>query len=401
MIIVVGNKIIFNSNFSDDILSYFSSLGDSIEISDKKIVEHIGKKPWTLNEFKKQNWGHNFHSIAPYIGRIKPSFAHWLIKLTTNSEDTVLDPFCGVGTVPLQADFLKRKAIGFDLNDYAITITKAKFDRRSLENNLNWLDEIKLEPQKIKLSNVSEYIKQFYHPKTLKEILSLKEKIIQSKRHFLLGCLIGIVHGHRPQYLSAWTGYIIPFSPNTLPEYKEVIPRLRAKITRMHSDNISKSIGSIIKKQDAKKISLPKNSVDIVITSPPYFDTIDYVTSNRLRLAMLGISDDKSVNLKSKLIQKQKTYLDEMKIVGEKLHYVLKNNSYCIFVLGDVHKPNGSRNTALEVSEIYSTLGYKTLKIIDDEIPISTRTATKWKGKKDMVNTKQKLDRILIMKVEK
>jgi hypothetical protein len=116
---------------------------------------------------------------------------------------------------------------------------------------------------------------------------------------------------------------------------------------------------------------------------------------------MLGISDDKSVNLKSKLIQKQKTYLDEMKIVGEKLHYVLKNNSYCIFVLGDVHKPNGSRNTALEVSEIYSTLGYKTLKIIDDEIPISTRTATKWKGKKDMVNTKQKLDRILIMKVEK
>ena len=50
---MVGNKIIFNSNFSDDILSYFSSLGDSIEISDKKIVEHIGKKPWTLNEFKK------------------------------------------------------------------------------------------------------------------------------------------------------------------------------------------------------------------------------------------------------------------------------------------------------------------------------------------------------------
>ena len=100
-------------------------------------------------------------------------------------------------------------------------------------------------------------------------------------------------------------------------------------------------------------------------------------------------------------IQKQKTYLDEMKIVGEKLHYILKNNSKCIFVLGDVHKPSGSRNTALEISEIYSTLGYKTLKIIDDEIPLSTRTANKWKGKKDMLNTKQKLDRILIMKVEK
>ena len=401
MIKVVNQKPLLKSISSEDILSYFSSFGNSIDISENKIFEHIGKKPWTLNEFKKQNWGHSFHSIAPYIGRIKPSFAHWLIKLTTNPGDVVLDPFCGIGTVPLEADLLKRKAIGFDLNDYAITITKAKFDRRSLENNLKWLDEVKLEPQKIKLSTVSKYIKQFYHPKTLKEILSLKEKIIESKRHFLLGCLIGIVHGHRPQYLSAWTGYIIPFSPNTAAEYREVIPKLKAKITRMHSDSISKSVGSVIKKQDVKKISLPKNSVDIIITSPPYFDTIDYVTSNRLRLAILGISDDKSVDLKNKLIQKQKTYLDQMKIVGEKLHHILKNNSYCIFVLGDVHKPNGSRNTALEVSEIYSTLGYKTLKIIDDEIPRSTRTAHKWKGKKEMVNTKQKLDRILIMKVEK
>ena len=284
------------SNSADDVLSYFSSFENSIDISENKIIGHIEKKPWTLNEFKKQNWGHSFNSIAPYIGRIKPSFAHWLIKLTTKPGDIVLDPFCGIGTVPLQADLLKRKSIGFDLNDYAIAISRAKFDRRSLQNNLKWLDEVKITPQKIELSNVSEYIKKFYHPKTLKEILSLKEKIIECRRHFLLGCLIGIVHGHRPQYLSAWTGYIIPFSPTTIAEYREVIPKLKAKITRMHSDSISKSVNSIIKKQDAKKISLPKNSVDIIITSPPYFDTIDYVTSNRLRLAMLGISDNKSIN---------------------------------------------------------------------------------------------------------
>ena len=394
-------KTLLKSNSTEDLMNYFSSFEKLKNCSDREIIEHLEKKPWTLGEYKKQNWGNSFHSIAPYIGRIKPSFAHWLIKITTNPDDVVLDPFCGIGTVPLQADLLKRKSIGFDLNDYAITITKAKFDRRSLKNNLDWLSKVKLEPQKIDLIKIPKYIKEFYHPKTLKEIISLKEKIVEDKRYFLLGCLLGIVHGHRPQYLSAWTGYIIPFSPKTKPEYREVIPKLTAKITRMHSDILPQTYKPMIKKQDARKISLPKNSVDVVITSPPYFDTIDYVTSNRLRLAMLGIADEKATNLKKNLIQQQKTYLEQMEVVGEKLHSVLKNNALCIFVLGDVHKPNHSRNTALEVSELYSKLGYSTLGIVDDEIPISSRTAHKWKGEKEMLKTKQKLDRILIMKVEK
>ena len=146
---MVGNKIIFNSNFSDDILSYFSSLGDSIEISDKKIVEHIGKKPWTLNEFKKQNWGHNFHSIAPYIGRIKPSFAHWLIKLTTNSEDTVLDPFCGSGTFGISATSLDRNYIGYDLNPISNLICKVVLSKDKELNEFKYeLDNLTKEIKK-------------------------------------------------------------------------------------------------------------------------------------------------------------------------------------------------------------------------------------------------------------
>ena len=128
----------------------------------KKIIDILDKKSWTKNPYKKQNWGHNFHSIAPYIGRIKPAFAHWLIKTTTCPDDIVLDPFCGIGTVPLEADILGRRAIGFDLNDYAIAITNAKFDRRTLEDNLTWLDSVKLKSKNIKLSLISDYIKQFY-----------------------------------------------------------------------------------------------------------------------------------------------------------------------------------------------------------------------------------------------
>jgi len=367
----------------------------------KTIISFVNSKPWTIEPYKKENWGNKLHSTAPYIGRIKPAFAHWLIKLTTNPNDVVLDPFCGIGTVPLESDLLGRRAIGYDLNDYAITISKAKFDRRPLEDNINWLNNVKLNPQKVDLESVSPYVKQFYHPKTLAEILSLKQKIIECKRDFLLGCLIGIIHGHRPQYLSAWTGYIIPFVSSSKPEYREVLPRMIAKVTRMYSTGFPLETHGIIKKQDVREIKLPEDSVDSIISSPPYFDTIDYVSSNRLRLAFLGISDDSALKLKKKLIQQNKTYLEEMNFVGKKLHKILKNNSLCVFVLGDVHKPKYSRNTALEISEQYADLGFKTLAMIDDEIPLARRTANKWKGEKNLSKTKRKLDRILIMKVKK
>ena len=45
------------------------------------IIKKINEIPWKQGEFEKQNWGKWFHSISSYVGRIKPSFAHWLIKI--------------------------------------------------------------------------------------------------------------------------------------------------------------------------------------------------------------------------------------------------------------------------------------------------------------------------------
>ena len=96
----------------------------------QKIIKEIKKTKWKNIPYKKQNWGNWFHSISPYVGRIKPAFAHWLIKDSTIESDLILDPFCGVGTVLLEADLLGRKSIGVDLNPYAIRIAKAKFDEK-------------------------------------------------------------------------------------------------------------------------------------------------------------------------------------------------------------------------------------------------------------------------------
>ena len=81
----------------------------------KRIIQELKKFHWKKKPYSKQNWGNWFHSISAYVGRIKPAFAHWLIRIATKEKETILDPFCGVGTVLLESDLLNRKSIGVDL----------------------------------------------------------------------------------------------------------------------------------------------------------------------------------------------------------------------------------------------------------------------------------------------
>ncbi len=365
-------------------------------------LDKIKELPWKNEPYSKQNWGSNFHGISSYVGRIKPAFAHWLIKCLTEKDDIIYDPFCGVGTVPLESSIMGRKSIGNDLNPYAVLISKSKTDVRGLENELTYLNSIDMSlSKKIDIDTIPQWVKEYYHPETLKEIIYLRDKFKKDDRFFLLGCLLGISHGHRPQHLSIRTGYIIPYIPNPKPEvvYKESISKLKEKIIRMYKDSPDIKIPTLINYGDSRKTNfIESSSIDWVITSPPYYDTLDYVSANKLRLFLSGIDDCSQTELKSELIQNKKTYIQEMVNVGLELKRILKPSGKIAFVLGDVHYGKNSKNTALDVSKIYEEQGlFKTIDIIDDSIPASKTTIVKYGGEEKILQKKEKLDRILIL----
>ena len=76
---------------------------------------------------------------------------------------------------------------------------------------------------------------------------------------------------------------------------------------------------------------------------------------------------------------------------------VLKKNGKIIFVLGDMHIPQKTLNTAKDIAEIYSKKGFKIHQILEDEIPRHRMTIAKFKGTKGILNKKKKMYRILIM----
>jgi hypothetical protein len=358
--------------------------------------------PWKVEPYSKQNWGNNFHSISSYVGRIKPSFAHFLIKEMTKEGDVVYDPFCGVGTVPLESSLMGRISIGNDLNPYAVLISKSKIDIRGLDSEIEFLDKIKISDSKlVDISSVPLWVKEYYHLDTLKEIIFLRDIFIQESRYFLLGCLLGISHGHRPQHLSIRTGYIIPYIPNPKPpiEYRYSIEKLKEKVKRMYKDNPEFKFNPIIYSGDSRNTNqILDKSIDCIISSPPYYDTLDYVSSNKLRLFFSGVDDVSQVRLKSELIQNKNSYIEEMVKIGVELKRILKDSGKIVFVLGDVHYGKKSKNTAKDISEIYHQLGlFKTIEIIDDIIPASKTTIVKYGGENAISQKKEKLDRVLIL----
>ncbi len=372
-------------------------------INKKKAVKLTQEIPWRFPPFDKQHWGHWLHSLSPYVGRITPSFAHWLIKLYSKPKENVLDPFCGIGTIPLEADILGRIAIGNDLNPYAWTITKGKFDRQPIDEHLNFLKNLELEIDSAKLDSVPAWVRAYFQDDTLKEILFIADILKKEKRWFLMSCLLGILHGNRPGYLSVWTGCIIPMKPRSpthpkfrpdkdIPEYRAVIPRLAAKVLRMYQDakRIPRNTPGRVLNSDARKLPLETDSIDVIISSPPYYDTLDYLGQNKLRLYFLGYTRPSQEILKNQLIQNRLTYLEEMLEVGREMQRVVKPEGYIIYVLGDVYKSKHALNTAQNIATLYrEELDINILNIIPDEIPRNKCAVQKTQRKK--------LDRVLIM----
>ncbi len=359
----------------------------------KKVVAEISKKEWTFPPYSIQSWGNWLHRISPYVGRIKPSFAHFLIEYVSSKGDIVLDPFCGIGTITTEAMLMNRNSIAVDLNPYAYQIALAKsFNNHTKDDLIKYLNKIKINTKKISISEIPDWVKEYYNHETLKEILFLIKKLKKDKQYFLLGCLTGISQGHRPGHLSKPCAWTLPYKPrkDDKGEYREAIPRLIEKVKRTYKDGFTTTGKMEVYFDDARKLPIKDNSVDHIITSPPYYDTLDYVGSHRLRLAILGHYDpEENGKLRKKLIQQFDSYLDEMTLCIKEMQRVLKVGGYCVFIVGDCFKGKKVINTANTLKSILENNGFVCHAIIEDAIPMNKSVQKRSK--------EQKHDRIMIM----
>jgi len=248
----------------------------------------------------------SLHQIAPYVGKMKSTMARALVASFTKPGDTVWDPFCGSGTIALEAWVAGRNVFATDLNPYAVCVARGKLvPYRTARSAKLVIDRAAKEAQKLvpsqDLRHVPRWVRSFFHRETLREVLAWVEVLGAKRNPFLLANLLGILHHQRPGFLSFPSSHAIPylrtkkFPRDEFPElysFRGVQERLERKVGRSlrRVPRLDYSLQRICRLSGAAEF-FPPRPVNAILTSPPYMSQLDYGRDNRLRLWFLGAHD--------------------------------------------------------------------------------------------------------------
>jgi len=119
------------------------------------------------------------------------------------------------------------------------------------------------------------------------------------------------------------------------------------------------------------------NSVDLIVTSPPYLAVLDYTWNNWLRVWWLG-RDRKAERANLTLTRREEVYRPFMRKTLAEMYRVLRPNSAAVIVVGDVKIGTKARtevvNSALLIWEEARQVGFGIDRLINDTYALNNRS---------------------------
>lgn len=329
---------------------------------------------------------HSLHKLCSRIGSFPSVLAQYFVTKFSKPMERVFDPFSGKGTMPLEACLNERVGIGNDLSPEAYILTHSKVRSVPLKGVRVYLKRTdnKMNVLNSRIEDVDEDVRLFFHEKTLRQIVALKDILMHDfsdEGIFLKALLCGILHGRSSISLSLPCSHSFSMSPNYVRKYvrkhklerpvRNVISCLEKKAVAVLADGVPKVRGEAYQ-ADATDLPIEDESIDLIVTSPPYFNKQTYAWDNWLRLWLLGY-DYRDV--KQKLFQSgsQEKFKNFMLACLKEMHRVLRGNCHCFIVVGDVRLKGKVFNTAEIVSGLAERAGFCVKRIINDPVPRSKK----------------------------
>lgn len=322
-------------------------------------IDFISNMPYKQEPFCGRTWGHPWHSLCSYHGKLKPAIAHFLISNFTKINDVILDPLSGVGTIPFEACLQGRIGIGNDLSELAYVVTKAKLEKPDLNDVFTSLGNLDYYIEKNKnTSKIDKLIEDnsnfgfngklptYFHPDTFREIVTGREYFlknfsnISAPEAMIFSAFLHVLHGNRPYALSRISHPLTPYAPKGDFIYKNVIDHIKNKVIASYKKY---DFESYVKGRaiygDYNNISDLDCSVDYIISSPPFADSIRFYMQNWMRLWLCGWNDKEFKNAdKIFLDSRQKKDFSIYSSFFEMCNRVLKPSGKIILHLGKTAK---------------------------------------------------------------
>lgn len=280
------------------------------------------KKPIQVN-FKELTKGFKMqdratHQIHTYPAKLLPNIPYFFLNNTYFSveNEVVLDPFCGSGTVLLEAILANKRALGSDANPLATLISRVKtyeYNCDELIKKSNYLKST-IYKSDIILAGLPKVVNiDFWFLPSVKgqlnTILYYLKKIKDRKtRDFFILCFSNCVKKVSladqkisvPVKIKGQESNKILFNISEKPNFvfDKFFEIIEENINRFKRKSI---IGQSIKEsaivsKDAKKLKkLNNDSVDLIITSPPYAGAQKYIRASSLNIYWTELSKKNSL----------------------------------------------------------------------------------------------------------
>lgn len=345
------------------------------EYSQTEALSFLDRIDWDFKDFTTQYLSHKFHS---YPARFIPQIPLTFIKLFTNKNDNVLDPFCGCGTTLVEAFLNNRNSVGNDFNPLAVLISKVKttlvkeeefgyLDRKlSVMKRYLDLDHKRIEKRTNNLPNRN--ISKIFNKSIIAKLEAIRETILEVNEE-----------GHQDVYdlcrvaLSStiWSLVENGSDINVDNIFLNKVQAMRKELQEMSRIVKIRSSVKIIH-GDARDLNVGDDSIDLIVTSPPYVNALDYYRAHMYNMLWLGMDFDlfrkHEIGGHSHFISNRfrllSEYLGDMLRSMIEMNRTLKKDEICAIVVG-----NSSLEYELIESHKYfvafaDDIGFKHIKTI-------------------------------------
>ncbi|MBI4763705.1 MAG: restriction endonuclease [Deltaproteobacteria bacterium] len=365
----------------------------------RKVADDFHQIDWA---FTKDDTGFLTHDLHPYPAKFIPQIPGHLISRLSLRGELVMDPFGGSGTTALEAIRLGRRASSIDANAVGTLIGKVKTCNitRPTATDLHALRSalttrlFDLPPEENLCKENETYIPEIPNVEKWFPLSSLGElSLIRSR--------IAIMENEKARDIAslALSKIVLAVSfqdsetrysskPHDIPQ-GETLRRFLVALDDIVRNVVRTQpilrygVGNFV---TADSLQLNKglcrnDSVDLIVTSPPYGNANDYHLYHRFRLLWLGY--DPRLLAKKEIgshLRHQKesngfdAYLAEMEQSLAGMYDVLKPGRYAVLVVGDAIYKEVLYPGAESLSRVGEKLGLETVCIIERKIHNTKRS---------------------------
>ncbi len=281
----------------------FSTLGGAVDVGGEAASARILRQLLDVDPAAARALTHGFHS---YAGRMHPSIARGAIEAFSAPGDTVVDPFCGSGTVLVEALAAGRSAIGVDASALAVAIARVRSTVLGEETRARLVaeagriaEESGERARKRRRPEVPAWARgeiARFHAHVLYELLGLRELVFATPEddvgRALRLCLSSIL----VKFMKAG-----PEAPRDGGE-KRIARGIPSRMLADRAAELCRGLAALerrappgtpapeIHEADARALPIPDRRAALVLSSPPYAGTYDYAAQHETRFVWLGLS---------------------------------------------------------------------------------------------------------------